>query len=311
MEELKKVDKDNDTRFYLNASFDQDPLFKRYKEMIKRQGSIEITDENSIVRIYNPYLFMILTTEKISVVNTSTKEDTIINGYDYLKSFSQGFYEGMEYFKKDFAVTPDTLYSSKYADDINNNYFHIKHPAGLFGWRDIKEMHPLTFDHKSIRELYGYYSGIIFKVEGLIKKYPAVFENFDKCSNKEITKLSDVRPEPKKTITKSEHLGLIFDSFKDYFKSETKDNWMKRFAYPNDMPIDPIVVTPKATDGSDRLILIGILSSIQKVTENNFVFDDFVLKRFGLKAFSKAKTDHKNKEAFTDTCRTCDRIINK
>lgn len=103
---------------------------------------------------------------------------------------------------------------------------------------------------------------------------------------------------------------LIFDHYKDNFTHETSKSFRERFCYPNASKIEPMELSPQAKNNSSRLILIAILSSIQYLTKNSFDYDDFVLKRFGLKAFSKARSTHKHKPTFVDTEKYCNRIFN-
>jgi hypothetical protein len=168
--------KQEDTRFFNIGSFEQDPYFQSYKKLIEKEkdGYIQVEYENSIVKIFNPSLYFILTTTELPVQSSETKKDTTINGCDYLNTFILGFNEGAEYFNREYA-NPE-----KYVKDIKYNYFDAKHSGtciGLIGWQEIKYYHPGTISHRCIKE-YGYYSGIVSEVWRVIKKYPVTFQNF-------------------------------------------------------------------------------------------------------------------------------------
>lgn len=107
-----------------------------------------------------------------------------------------------------------------------------------------------------------------------------------------------------------EYLTLIHRKYKDEL-NEPLDSWIERFVYPIGNPVDPIVIDKKVVPGSNRLVLIAILATIQTITLNNFVFKKFVLDRFGLKNFEKAKTDHKDKKEFIDVKKACNDILKK
>lgn len=149
---------------------------KRYKEILTRQGSIPVKVWDKEVNIYDPYLFLMLTTKELPVLNCETKEETMINGFHYLDSFVKGYGEGVEYFRKEFEVTPDTRYKNpQYVKDIYHNYFHSK---GVEGWEAITRSHPLIFNHSSIKKM-GFDSGMVSKVEEMRKKSPALFEKLE------------------------------------------------------------------------------------------------------------------------------------
>jgi hypothetical protein len=118
----------------------------------------------------------------------------------------------------------------------------------------------------------------------------------------------NVKLEP---IIKNEHSGLIYEKYKDNFKGETKELWNKRFIFPDSNPVDPILVEYEAREGTNKLILIAILAAINETTSDNFPFDKFVKERFGIKAFRKAKSDHKGKAEYNKVIAECRLIFRK
>ncbi|MBN1187331.1 MAG: hypothetical protein JXB49_33950 [Bacteroidales bacterium] len=104
------------------------------------------------------------------------------------------------------------------------------------------------------------------------------------------------------------YIQLIFERFKDFFESETRQSWMDRFF---NMGINPrhIIVERSAREGSNRLVLIAILDSVRRNIKTDFDFETFVLRRFGLTAFDKSKSVHKEKDTFNDISKICDNIF--
>lgn len=110
------------------------------------------------------------------------------------------------------------------------------------------------------------------------------------------------------TIVVKERLALIYRKYKDEFK-ESEDLWISRFVYPNDDSVNSIDISKKAAEGSSKLILVAILSSISKTTENAFCYSDFVQKRFGILNFDKTVSDHKEKQTFKSVLKECNAIL--
>jgi hypothetical protein len=106
------------------------------------------------------------------------------------------------------------------------------------------------------------------------------------------------------------YIDWIFLEFKTYFSHETKKSWKERFFRPDYKP-EPIKINRTAIEDSDKLVLLGILDAVQDITGSNFNFNNFVLKRFGLKAFEKMVSDHQSKKTFNKTKATCQTILDK
>lgn len=113
---------------------------------------------------------------------------------------------------------------------------------------------------------------------------------------------------PTGSIVEPYLLKLIFEKYGHFFEGETRDQWMQRFSIA-DINVPPIKVRADAREGSDRLILLAILSSIQTTTGNAFDFEDYVKKHFGIKEFYTAKSRNNKKRPFKEVVRDCDRIL--
>lgn len=112
------------------------------------------------------------------------------------------------------------------------------------------------------------------------------------------------------TIIDSLLLTLIFKKYGSYFKGETLVTWLKRFN-KNNKEINPINVDPDAKRGSTKLLLIAILSSIQKITGNDFDFENFVKTNFGINSYQSTKSKIRRQEEYLESVKTCDRILSK
>jgi len=111
------------------------------------------------------------------------------------------------------------------------------------------------------------------------------------------------------TIIEKEYINLIYKRFKEHI-NEPLDLWFERFVYSG-KPVNPIKTDSQSKEGSNKLVLIGILAAIQTATGNNFDFDKFVLTRFGIKNYQKAKADHKQKKTYIETVKDCNAILKK
>lgn len=100
----------------------------------------------------------------------------------------------------------------------------------------------------------------------------------------------------------------IFNKYKHHFRNETPESWMRRFDRAM-APLPPIDIEPAATEGSDRLVLIAILSAIQDTTGNAFNFNDHVKTHFGISAFGSARSRNQDKETFIETFKSCKAIL--
>lgn len=114
-----------------------------------------------------------------------TQKETNINGYEYLETYIEAYKEGEQYFESEFKVSPNTLYgpnAEQYVRDIHLNFFHVQHTGINEGWSYVKKKYPIILTHKAVKE-FGYFSGIVNKVEEQVKKYPRLFATFDKCEH--------------------------------------------------------------------------------------------------------------------------------
>jgi len=159
--------------------------YKSFQREIENNGCFKVKTETDTVKIYTPELAVILTSKELPTLNIDTQKETNINGWEYLETYIEAYKEGEQYFETEFKVSPNTLYGAyaeQYVRDIHLNFFHVQHNEVDEGWGYVKKRYPTILTHKAVKE-YGYYSGIVNKVEEQVKKYPLQFATFDKCEN--------------------------------------------------------------------------------------------------------------------------------
>ncbi len=174
-----------ETRYRITL-FDEDNSrnFHEYQfieRQIKQAGYFKVDE----AKIYTPELSYFLTSKAFSVLNLDEDKEEKINCLNYLNTYLDAFKKGEEYFDNEFKVNPSTLYGSNaehYVKDIHQNYFHVKHAGLQSGWVFVKNTFPCIITHKEI-DKYGYYSGIVSKVDKQVRKYTQLFANFDKCEH--------------------------------------------------------------------------------------------------------------------------------
>jgi hypothetical protein len=179
----------NDTRYWLTTFFEEAAKvtfeYKHFQEQIENNGFFIVKSNTDNAKIYHPGLAAILTSKKLEARNMDTEKETIVNGLDYLATFIESYKKGEKYFENEVKVSPSTRYginAEQYVKDIHQNFFHVKHSKSIEGWSYVKKQHPFILTHKAIKE-YGYYSGIVSKVEEEVKKHPRLFKKFDKCDH--------------------------------------------------------------------------------------------------------------------------------
>lgn len=178
-----------DTRFWL-TTFDEEQEqtkhpYTSFQREIVNNGCFIMKADTDTVKIYTPELAVILTSKELPARNMDTQKETTVNGWEYLKTYIEAYKEGEQYFETEFKVSPNTLYGAnaeQYVRDIHLNFFHVKHTGINEGWGYVKKQYPFILTHKAVKE-FGYFSGIVNKVEEQVKKHPQQFATFDKCEH--------------------------------------------------------------------------------------------------------------------------------
>lgn len=178
-----------DARFWLTTFVEEQEqtkhLNKSFQREIDNNGYVIVKEDTVSVKIYTPELAVILTSKKLPALNMDTQIETAINGWEYLKTYIEAYKEGEQYFETEFKVSPNTLYgenAEQYVRDIHLNFFHVQHTGINEGWGYVKKQYPIILTHKAVKD-FGYYSGIVNRVEEQIKKYPQLFATFNKSEH--------------------------------------------------------------------------------------------------------------------------------
>ena len=178
-----------DTKFWLTTFLEKQEQtkheYRSFKREIENNGCFIVKVDTDTVKIYTPELAVILTSKELPAQNMDIKKETTINGWDYLKTYIEAYKEGEHYFETEHKASPNTLYgvnAEQYVRDIHLNFFHVKHTGINEGWGYVKKQYPFILTHKAVKE-FGYYSGIVNKVEEQVNKYPRLFAKFDKCEH--------------------------------------------------------------------------------------------------------------------------------
>ena len=177
-----------DYRFSINSDFWEQERTKlelaSFQSKINNEGFLNVEVEKETVKIYNPQLAVILTSNELPAKDLDTQTETKIDSWKYLKTFVAAYKEGEQYFETTFKVSPEIMFGAggkNYVNEIHMNFFHLQHRMNE-GWVYVKKAEPLILTHKAIKE-YGYYSGLVNKVEQLIIEYPRLFAAFEKCEH--------------------------------------------------------------------------------------------------------------------------------
>jgi hypothetical protein len=184
-----------DPRYYLTTFVNEEEQetqnYKYLKQSINENGFFGVNSENRLFKIYTPELALIFSRTNFKVENMETQKETLINTFDYLKTYIEAYKEGEQYFEKEFKLSVNGMYSENaklYVKDIHDNYFHVQHVPSQEGWSYVKKCYPFILTHEAIKK-FGYYSGIVSKVEEQVKKYYQIFDTFDVCEHNEETDL--------------------------------------------------------------------------------------------------------------------------
>jgi hypothetical protein len=162
--------------------------FESLKYQIENNGCFIVNN----AKIYTTELSYFLSLKTLKAFNKSTKTQVEICGYDYIKTYTTAYDEGRQYFENEFKPSISILYGShaeSYIQNICDNYFKIHHYGAFKGWNFVKHSYPISINHEVIKQ-FGYYAGIVSKVDELVDSHLNIFEKFDvhEDENKNILK---------------------------------------------------------------------------------------------------------------------------
>lgn len=244
-----------DTRFWLTTFFEEQEQtkhpYKSFQREIENNGCFIVKTDTDTVKIYTPEIAVIFTSKELPARNMDTKKETTVNGWEYLKTYIEAYKEGEQYFETEFKVSPNTLYGAnaeQYVRDIHLNFFHIKHTGINEGWSYVKKQYPIILTHKAVKE-FGYYSGIVNKVEEQVKKYPRLFATFDKCEH---------NLPPQQTETKTDKLKEVLGKY-GFFELPK----VKQLSEPNKQSLVELISTNGLPYSIAMFEYLGFLKHIE------------------------------------------------
>jgi len=226
---------------------------------------------NDSVYIYNKGI-KILLTQQIRAYNRITEKDENININPILSCYIEGFKEGEIYFDQNYGITPDTMYRNQqvFERELHDLYFHSIINGFEGGWKKYITFFSYVITNSEIYK-YGYYAGIVHRLETLKVKYAVLFRNFDKCilpngqpkafpHQHAETKMEEQTVELK-PILKPEAVQVVFDILKDFFSTEQQTEFKQ--------------VIETGNKASNKLIFKGngnrLTDTFKKLIEHNFI----------------------------------------
>jgi len=184
---MNKIDT-KEKRFDLTDLYRESNRFKSYKREIDNNGFCKVNiigEETQSVKIYTPELAFVLTTKELKLLEISLNEIVDVNGFDYLNTYNEAYIKGEQYFEKEFKISINNLvgeHGKSYVKSLHNNYYHIKHEKSYEGWVYVKGIVPCILTHAEIKK-FGYYSGIVSKVDEEFNKHLEVYNAVDICEH--------------------------------------------------------------------------------------------------------------------------------
>ncbi len=182
-DDQRKLDwMDKDDRFWIEDAMQvikkDSSDYKSLENQIRESGQLSANTGNEIVKIFTPELVFIFFFD-FSARNMETEEQTSLRRSEYFDSYVSGFDKGATYFKNEFHVSNDILYSpeSKYVENLHFQYYHLENDDTHEGWQFVRKRYPTIVTHKEVMK-YGFYSGIVSALYELMDKHPIPFKKF-------------------------------------------------------------------------------------------------------------------------------------
>ena len=233
---------ENDRRFDVSAFIEgaaQDRLeFKNAKNHINNNKYYEVMIDGFAYKFYTPQLFIQLRSFDIPAINMDSGKQHIISGKPYMKTFMKAYHEGIDYFKKNYEVSPNVMYgegAEAIVKDLEYKYNKEVIDARI-GWKFVKYNYPTILTHRTIQP-YGFFSGLVDKADKMSDKYHAIFRKFLSINPEEYAQPMENEP---RGIEINEENNFLISSIKEHF-----DEYFDKGAFANqkdyEMFIDIIV----------------------------------------------------------------------
>lgn len=155
---------------------DQLNYYTGFKNQIDSHGFFIIRSKNKEYRLHTPEMCLILLYAD-KAFNMESKKIEKFDRESYLISYYDSYKKGQKYFVHYHKVSPNILFGQKSNSYLKN--LEIKYEQE---WSSARNSFPLLITHSAIKK-YGYNSGVISMLEGLIKEYPILFKEDKKEKN--------------------------------------------------------------------------------------------------------------------------------
>ncbi|MBK9504755.1 MAG: hypothetical protein IPO03_05255 [Bacteroidetes bacterium] len=233
-DDMRKLEwQGKDTRYWIQDTMqlikNGNPEYIGLERIVKENGCIIVNTGNEKVKIFTPELAFILLFE-LNATNMDSQEEGVLRKSEYFESYVNGYEDGLLFFKSNFHISNDTLYSSseKYVANLHYQYYHLENDDTLEGWQFVRKSYPFIITHKEIKK-YGRYSGIIDALYEIMDKHPIPFKSFkDECDyskgNAEleiINNPNNLTSEEKPNDVLESTIADYMEEFKNEFKSES------------------------------------------------------------------------------------------
>lgn len=186
-----------DLRYYIPSNtrneYRNDHFYQTLNAEVNEDGFVRFTWNKYAVNVYNGELAYILLNRSLEVEIEGDKTNKVkdegdkrprlnietiqIDCSQFLKSYVEGYKEGETYFTNEFKASPNVIYGAGtdgYIGTILDHYYEHGY-KGIEGWEAIKKYSPGIITHKIIKE-FGYYAGIVSKLQELIRLHPTPFK---------------------------------------------------------------------------------------------------------------------------------------
>lgn len=226
----RKTDPALDLRSFIETEIKGCATVNFLRWQIQNNGFVPVKWGDQEVRIYSPELVWILTSPRLTGYSQSTKKEVALDHKEYLNTYVQAFIQGELNFEREFRVPPQVLYGDNrqfYVKNLHHKYYHAQHWRTHDGWAFVKSTFPFILTHEDI-EAYGYFSGIVSKVDELFEQHPQLFANFHQRNEDEVEPLSDPDIDEVELRRKIEkHFGFFSGQCPRKHKTILKENDFK------------------------------------------------------------------------------------
>lgn len=184
----------NNNAFKANGALEHD--FLHWKSEIYLHGFLQILVNDKPYRVYNPFILTITQNAEVEVSHRGAGEPyekynghihreskpEVINGEIFYEPYTEGYEAGVKYLEDQLRVTRDTILSDQWktiVDELKIHYYGTDSKMGWIAWKTGIES---ELSYNKIMN-FGYYAGLMAKVDEYASEFPIRFEGFHKLKN--------------------------------------------------------------------------------------------------------------------------------